>query len=74
MSKLLNFISGLILGGLTGAAIALLVTPRSGTELRQELQTRYIDIRDEIQTAAQTRRSELESQLESLRRPAKSSE
>jgi gas vesicle protein len=74
MSKLLNFISGLILGGLTGAAIALLLTPRSGMELRQELQTRYIDIRDEIQTAAQTRRSELESQLESLRRPVKGSE
>lgn len=74
MSKILNFISGLILGGLTGAAIALLFTPASGTDLRKDIQTRYIEIRDEIQTAAQTRRSELETQLEGLRRPSKTSD
>ncbi len=72
MRRLLNFLTGAIFGGLVGAALALILTPSSGEQLRGNIQSRYIELRDEVQQAADTRRTELEEQLRELRRPAKS--
>jgi gas vesicle protein len=71
MRRMLSFFSGVILGSLAGATLALLLTPYSGQNLRADIQSRYIEIRDEVQSAAETRRSELEKQLETLRKPVK---
>jgi gas vesicle protein len=73
MRGVFSFFSGVIFGSLAGATLALLFTPYSGQTLRSDIQTRYIEIRDEVQSAAEARRSDLESQLEALRKPTKSS-
>ena len=66
-----KFLSGFILGGLLGAALALLFTPVGGADLRSQMQTEVERIQTEVQQAAQARRAELEQQLAELRAPRK---
>lgn len=50
------FISGFVIGGLVGAAVALLLAPQSGEETRTMIRDRSIEIRDQVeQTAAEAR-------------------
>ena len=72
MRRLSTFLTGAIFGSLVGAALALVLTPASGQKLRGNIQSRYIELRDEVQQAAETRRAELEEQLRELRQPKKS--
>ena len=67
MSKLANFMNGLILGVIGGAAIALLMTPKSGEQLRDELKREVDDILEEGRRASEQRQRELERQLNQLR-------
>ena len=39
-----GFMTGLVVGGLVGAALALLYTPRSGRENREKLLERAVDL------------------------------
>ncbi len=71
MNKIMSFLMGAILGGLVGASVAILLAPTSGVELREQLQDRSIQLRDEIKTVAEERRAELERELAALRAPAK---
>jgi gas vesicle protein len=71
MKRAMNFIIGLAVGGVMGAAITLLLTPASGDELRAQMQMRLRDIQKEVQSAASARRAELEEQLAALRQPEK---
>ncbi len=69
MKKLANFLLGAIIGGAVGAVAALLLTPASGDKLRGDIQD-YIDTtREEVRLAGERRRTELEQQLENLRKP-----
>ena len=50
------FISGLIIGGLVGAATALLLAPQSGEETRTMIREKSIELKDQVeQTAAEAR-------------------
>jgi gas vesicle protein len=69
MRKILGFLTGMIMGGLVGATVAILLAPSSGEEMRRQLQERSIRLRDDIKTVAEERRAELERELESLRAP-----
>jgi gas vesicle protein len=69
MKRAINFIVGFAVGGLMGAAITLLIAPSSGDQLRVQVQARIAGIQDEVKTAAASRRAELETQLETLRKP-----
>lgn len=69
MCKVLSIASGLIVGAMLGAGLVLLLTPRSGADTRRMLQERIQAIRVEGQQAAETRRLELTSRLEALKRP-----
>jgi gas vesicle protein len=69
--KALRFMEGLVLGGLVGAAVAVLFAPSSGQELRGRMQGETERIRAEVNQAAATRRMELEQQLAALRSPRK---
>ena len=71
MQRAFSFFLGVIFGSLVGATLALLLTPSSGQDIRSEIQNRYIEVRDEVEKAAEDRRAELEQQLAALRRPAK---
>jgi len=45
-AQLVNFLSGLLLGTVVGAAVALLSAPQSGRRTRRRLRKAAIDIRD----------------------------
>ena len=68
MKGVINFLSGLILGGLVGATLAILLAPESGDELRGQIRERVEAIQTEVSRAANQRRAELEQELAGLRR------
>jgi gas vesicle protein len=47
------FLIGFIIGGLTGAAISLLMAPQSGEETRGYLKERAIELKDKAQEGVQ---------------------
>ncbi len=67
MQKALNFVLGLILGGLVGSSLALLLTPVSGDELRMEVNEFSRQVKSGVEQAANARRVELERELADLR-------
>jgi gas vesicle protein len=69
MKGLMNFLSGMVMGALVGATLAILLAPSSGDELRNQLQSRVDTIQTDVKQAAATRRAELEKQLAELRAP-----
>ncbi len=69
MRRLTNFIFGVIIGAFVGAATAILLAPSSGDDLRIEMRDRFKSLWDELQDAAQERRTEMESQLAEMRKP-----
>lgn len=57
-----GFVPGFLLGGLVGAAVALLLTPRSGDETRDTLADRGIELKvkaEEVATKAREEADEL---------------
>lgn len=64
MSKTSNFIAGTILGAAVGSILALLFTPKSGAELRKDLQEKANQISIEVKEAAEQRQHELEEEIQ----------
>ncbi len=58
-----GFIAGFLLGGLVGAAAALLLTPRTGEETRGSLRERGIELRVKAEEAAAKAREEADELL-----------
>lgn len=51
------FLAGFVIGGLVGAAVALVSAPQSGEETRLQIRTRGIELRDRaVETAEDTRK------------------
>ncbi len=71
MRKFFAFLLGAMAGSVVGAALALLLTPAAGEDLRAQVTGRYHTVQDEVRTAAVARRAELERQLQELRAPRK---
>ena len=69
MNRVISFLSGAVMGALVGSTLALLLTPASGDEIRLKLQKQVQKIQEEVKTATESRRVELEEQLASLRKP-----
>ncbi len=67
MQKALNFVLGMVLGGLVGSALGLLLTPVSGDELRMQVNEYTRQVKSEVEMAANARRAELERELADLR-------
>lgn len=51
-----SFILGFLIGAMAGAAAALLMTPQSGDELRQTIEKKSIDLKDEAARRAEEAR------------------
>jgi gas vesicle protein len=69
MSKIFNFIIGIMMGGIVGAVVGLLLAPTSGEDMRAQIQEQSIRLRDEVKSVADARRMELERELSALRAP-----
>jgi len=67
MRKFGNFIFGAFIGGLIGSTLALLFAPTTGENARSEIQEYFTHIKDEVNRAADEKRSEMVAQLETLR-------
>ena len=62
-----NFLAGLVIGGLAGAAVALLMAPQSGEETRTLIKDRSIELKDRAVEYGQDARSRAEAALEDAR-------
>lgn len=69
MQKFISFLTGVVIGALVGATLAILFAPSSGEELRLEMRGRAQQLQAEVKEAADSRRAELEQQLNTLRAP-----
>lgn len=69
-----GFLSGLILGGLVGAAVGMLYAPKSGEETRSELRDRTVELRgraEDLAEEALKRAQELQEEAKLLQVEAK---
>lgn len=64
------FLVGFIVGGLTGAVVALLLAPQSGEETRALIKERSIELRDRASTEAEEAWRRAEEAAEQARRRA----
>jgi len=63
----MRFLMGFLIGMVLGAAAVLLTTPKSGSDIQQDVRSRFDDIVAEGRKAAALRRAELEARLADLR-------
>lgn len=59
MKRIMNFALGLFFGAVAGVALILLLTPQSGSELRQTIRERLQAIAQEARQAGVPRRAEI---------------
>ena len=69
MGRVLRMMAGLLLGAALAAGLVLLFAPKSGEEMRRQIQEWVQGVLEEGQQAAEVRRLELTTQFESLKQP-----
>lgn len=60
--RMLSFAIGLLSGSLVGAAAVILLTPQSGSDLRQNIAAKYQEILESGKQAMSDRRQTLEAE------------
>ena len=69
MRRMFGFLIGILIGALVGSTVALLLAPESGERLRGQIRERGANFMADVRHAADNRRIELQSRLDSLRTP-----
>jgi gas vesicle protein len=69
MSKVTGFLAGMMSGAIVGSVAALLLAPMSGRDLQSRAREEFDDLLDDAKSAAETKRVQLEAQLEALKAP-----
>ncbi len=67
MKKAACFMRGILFGAVVGSALALLLTPWTGDELKQNISDFANNFQDEVRQAGVEKRQELEAELAALR-------
>lgn len=67
MNKLFSFMAGAICGALVGGVTALLLTPASGNELREQAVARWEAAKQEAEQARSQTRQKLETEFENMK-------
>ena len=67
MHKVFSFLAGAICGTLVGGVTALLLTPASGDDLRQQATTRWEEALAEAKRASQLKQLEMEAEFDRLK-------
>ncbi|MHB8807410.1 MAG: YtxH domain-containing protein [Anaerolineaceae bacterium] len=67
MSKSSNFIAGAFIGAAIGSILGLLFAPKSGEELRKDLQEKANQITIEVKNAAAQKQQDLEKEINSFK-------
>ena len=67
MRKFFVFLAGFLVGAWTGGMLSLLFAPESGSELQVRIREGVEQLVEEVKSAADSRRHELEDQLESFK-------
>jgi gas vesicle protein len=70
MSKSSKFMAGAFMGAAVGGILSVLFAPKSGEELRKELQEKSAQIIDEVQKAASQAQQEMEKEISSVKEAA----
>jgi gas vesicle protein len=68
-----NFLAGFVIGGLVGAAVALLMAPQSGEETRATIMEKSIELKDKAVVSAEEARTRAEKAMEDARMRAEDS-
>jgi len=69
MRRAFSFFIGTLIGGIIGAAVALLFAPSAGRDLRVQISDRAQGLAADIRQAGTSKRIELQERLETLRAP-----
>jgi gas vesicle protein len=64
MRKTIRFIQGAILGGILGGIAVILLAPGSGEDTRSAVINQFNQLKKQIETVIQQRRSELQEEFE----------
>lgn len=64
MSKTSSFLKGVFFGAAVGSFLALIFTPKSGEEIRKDLQEKADQIVVEVKKAAEQKQQELEEEIQ----------
>ncbi len=67
MNKLFSFMAGAMCGALVGGVTALLLTPASGNDLREQAMNRWESAKQEAQQARSQTRQQLETEFERMK-------
>ena len=67
MNKMFSFMAGAICGALVGGVTALLLTPASGNDLREQAVTRWETAKQEAEAARAQTRQKLETEFEQMK-------
>jgi gas vesicle protein len=70
-SEFSSFLSGLLLGGLVGAGVALLMAPQSGEETRKLIREKGIELRDQASESLEQAAAEARTRADELTKMAK---
>lgn len=69
MHRLGSYFLGAVLGGLIGAGVGLLLAPKSGPAIRNDISEYTQQVKRDVRNAAEQRRVELRQELDRLRVP-----
>jgi len=61
------FLAGIFIGGLVGAAAALLLAPQSGEETREQIREKSIELRDRAEVTLDEARTRVGQSAETVR-------